>query len=157
MRGPNVFPSTVASLKIKISRGSGLAFTGWPVTLIPILCCNQFGEFPWPAWAVAAHKPGELPKLIATEYRNQGDGLPCMFSKYHDLGIQVQTTYTIHFKFRTDIPLPKAVGFSPQIGKYQREIPKKWRAGSLRCTCRVPHHTSGYPWNGSEKRSFWWQ
>ena len=28
--------------------------------------------------AVAAHKPGELPKLIATEYRNQGDGSPCI-------------------------------------------------------------------------------
>ena len=28
--------------------------------------------------AVAAHKPGKLPKWIATEYRNQGDGSPCI-------------------------------------------------------------------------------
>ena len=33
---------------------------------------------PWPAWAVATHKPGELPKWIATEYRNQGDGCTVM-------------------------------------------------------------------------------
>ena len=27
--------------------------------------------------AVAAHKPGELPKLISTEYRTQAAGSPC--------------------------------------------------------------------------------
>ena len=35
----------------------------------------------WPAWAVASCSSGppagELPKLIAIEYRNQGDGSPC--------------------------------------------------------------------------------
>ena len=32
--------------------------TGWPVSLSPILCCYQFGEFPWPASAVASCSSG---------------------------------------------------------------------------------------------------
>ena len=40
--------------------------------------------------AVAAHKPGELPKLIATQYRKQGDESPCrrfvfQFSQAYEL------------------------------------------------------------------------
>ena len=58
--------------------------TGWPVTLIPLFCCNQFGESPglWAATA-ASYFPSRpaargSSKLIATEYRTQGDGLPCI-------------------------------------------------------------------------------
>ena len=34
-------------------------------------------EFSWPVWAVAAHKPGELPKLMSTEYMTQPYVSPC--------------------------------------------------------------------------------
>ena len=51
--------------------------------MIPIFCCNQFGEFLWPAWAVAScssgPQAGGTPKLIATEYMTQGAELPCNF------------------------------------------------------------------------------
>ena len=41
--------------------------------LSPIFYCNQFGEFPPGLWAATAagycpSRPGELPKLIASEY-----------------------------------------------------------------------------------------
>ena len=60
-------------------------YTGWPwrcgtstrfganVTTVQ----TQFGDFAWPAWAVASCSSGPKAKLIATEYRNQGDGSPC--------------------------------------------------------------------------------
>ena len=55
--------------------------TGWHITLSPRFCCNQFGEFPGLRAATAASycpgRPGELPKLIATEPRTQRDVSPC--------------------------------------------------------------------------------
>ena len=53
-----------------------LIITGWPVSLSPIFCCNQFGEFPRLVgrYATAASycpsRPGEIPKLILTEYKD---------------------------------------------------------------------------------------
>ena len=58
--------------------------TGRRSTLSPIFCCNQFGEFPLPVWAVASCSSGPqawgTPQIDCTEYRTQGAAPPCMYT-----------------------------------------------------------------------------
>ena len=58
--------------------------TGRRSTLSPIFYCNQFGEFPLPAWAVASCSSGPhaggTPQIDCTEYGTQGAAPPCNHS-----------------------------------------------------------------------------
>ena len=53
-----------------------MAFTEFPIPAFMRFRHVLFWEFPCPAWAVSTgcsgQQAGELPKLIATEYRTQG-------------------------------------------------------------------------------------
>ena len=50
---------------------NGPQYTGWHVRLRPIFRWHQFGEFPWPAWAVAScssgPQAGETPQIDVNE------------------------------------------------------------------------------------------